>query len=314
MSRPLLYDIWPTVIERMELSNRILMIQKCSALRRTEQRCRADANTVEITANSVKINKTSFQVEKYESGEHIEVSKENGGSKTVVLKTTVPLLEARMKLLKAVMKRRSGMLNVKNLSILGDVISPPNLKLCVQNVKVGKPYGPFQEVFREKERRTIRMIVNLHKTLTADSFPLESLEIDNNFSLVSSGVAKTVITTREAIGIQSTNIHRIHVKNCIIDWLTVTALVENWQNSKPEIGRHYSLEVSNRIGSAFRYFLSAQDSPGVQRNYKLANEMYQYGLTFPINQEKVLNVFMEHVKKENRMEEHVMHFKVDPKL
>ncbi|PIC42003.1 hypothetical protein B9Z55_009219 [Caenorhabditis nigoni] len=97
MSRPLLYDLWPTVMERMDLAN---------TLRRTDQRCQAKANTVEITTNSVKINNTSFYVEKYESGEHTEISKDDMDSKTVVMKTTVPLPEAREKLFKTIMKRK----------------------------------------------------------------------------------------------------------------------------------------------------------------------------------------------------------------
>ncbi|PIC41800.1 hypothetical protein B9Z55_009092 [Caenorhabditis nigoni] len=313
MSRPLLYDIWPTVIERMDLANRILITQKCSALRRTEQRCRADANIIEITSTSLKINNTSFQVEKYESGEHAEVFKDTVNSKRVVLKTTVLLYEARMRLFKAIMKRRSGILNVKNLSILVDVNSPPNLKLCVQNLKVARPYCDLGELFREKERRTISLIVNLQKALTADSFPLESLEIDNNFSLVSSGVAKTVITTRSPYGIQNSNIHRVLIKNCTMISTRVADLIRNWQVSEPEVGRHYSMETGC-FDSVVRYFSVAEQAPGAQVNATLASGMFQFGLTFPINQEKVLNVFMDNGKDENGMDKYVIHFKIDPNL
>ncbi|PIC42005.1 hypothetical protein B9Z55_009220 [Caenorhabditis nigoni] len=184
MSRPLLYDLWPTVMERMDLANRILLTQKCPALRRTDQRCQAKANTVEITTNSVKINNTSFYVEKYESGEHTEISKDDMDSKTVVMKTTVPLPEAREKLFKTIMKRKYGNLKVKNLSIIGDLNFPPNLKLCVQNLNVAKPDTNFLEAFSEKRKRTRNLIVDLEKALTADSFPLESLEIDYNFAVI----------------------------------------------------------------------------------------------------------------------------------
>ncbi|UMM21937.1 hypothetical protein L5515_003397 [Caenorhabditis briggsae] len=197
MSRPLLYVFLPTVIERMDLANRIVVSQKCPALRRTDQRCPADANTVEITTNSIKINNTSFQVEKYESGEHIEIFRDVD-SKTVVLKTTVPLPEAKKKLFETIMKIRSGILKVKNLSILGDLnCFLPNLKLCVQNLKVAKPYTNFLEAYSEKQKKTSSLIVDLQKVLTADSFPLESFEMDYNFAGISNIPANTVITTRQ---------------------------------------------------------------------------------------------------------------------
>ncbi|CAO4368857.1 unnamed protein product [Caenorhabditis nigoni] len=210
MPRPLLYDIWPTVIERMDLANRILMTQRCPALRRTDQRCPAEANTVEITpGHSVKINNTSFYVIEYRSRGHIEIFKDDVNCKTVVLKTTVPVDEAREKLFETLMKRRSGIVKAKNLAIHGDLNFPPNLKLCVQNLKVAKPDCNFQEAFREKEKRTATLIVDLQKVLTADSFPLETFDLDNNFTLVPSATAKAVITYREAVGIQTSDIHRI---------------------------------------------------------------------------------------------------------
>ncbi|ULT99264.1 hypothetical protein L3Y34_000539 [Caenorhabditis briggsae] len=93
----------------------------------------------------------------------------------------------------------------------------------------------------------------------------------------------------------------------------VMDLLENWQISDPEIGRHYSMETGS-YDLVLKYFSAAEQSPGAQINERLASGMFHYGLTFPINQEKVLNVFLEHVKKENGMEEYVMHFKIDPKL
>ncbi|CAO4368858.1 unnamed protein product [Caenorhabditis nigoni] len=93
----------------------------------------------------------------------------------------------------------------------------------------------------------------------------------------------------------------------------VRNLVENWQNSKPEIGRHYSLEVYNRIDTAIRYFTSDQHPPEVQRNLNLAPGTFEYSLTFPINREKVLNVLLEKITNEIGMDKYVMHFKIDPK-
>ncbi|PIC41795.1 hypothetical protein B9Z55_009088 [Caenorhabditis nigoni] len=214
MSRPLIFDLWSTVMDRMDLANRILLSQKCPAFRRTDQRCSAKAATVEITTNSVKINNTSFYVAEYETGEHIEVFRNGVKWKMVFLRTTVPLREAKKKLFKAIMKRRSGTLNVQNLSILGDLNFPPNLKLCVQNVNVARPYRNFQEDDRIKQTRTSTLYKDLQKVLTADSFPLETLEMDYNFSARLAAPAKTVILVGEPYGIEVSDIHRIHVKKC----------------------------------------------------------------------------------------------------
>ncbi|PIC41766.1 hypothetical protein B9Z55_009063 [Caenorhabditis nigoni] len=315
MSRPLLYDLWPTVMERMDLANRIQLSLKCPALRRTDQRCPAKANTVEIATNGVKINNTSFYVEKYESEsdtKHIEILKDDGDTKTVVLKTTVPLLEAREKLFETIMKRRSGIVKVKNLSIIGDLnCVPPNLKLCVQNFKIAKPDTNFLEAFSEKRKRTRNLIVDLQKVLTADSFPLESLEMDYNFAVISNIPATTVITTRQQFGMQAVDIHRIHVKNCVSDWLDARDLVERWQISKPEIGRHWSLEGCSKVVS--KIFVAAAYAPGARR-YFTCKRISAYDLIFPIDEEKVLNVFTEVVEKEHGMDEYVVHFKVVPKL
>ncbi|ULT99263.1 hypothetical protein L3Y34_000538 [Caenorhabditis briggsae] len=94
VSRPLLYDLWPTVIDRMDLANRILISQKCPAICRMDQRRPVGAVTIETSAKCLKINNTSFYVEKYDSGEHFLVFKDDGDAKTVVLKTTVPVDEA----------------------------------------------------------------------------------------------------------------------------------------------------------------------------------------------------------------------------
>ncbi|CAO4368811.1 unnamed protein product [Caenorhabditis nigoni] len=311
MSRPLLYDLWPTVIDRMDLANRILLSLKCPALRRTEQRCQAKANTVEITTNSVKINNTNFYVEKYESGEHTEISKDDMDSKTVVLKTTVPVDEAREKLLKTIMKRKSGILKVKNLSIIGDLNFPPNLKFCVQNLNVAKPDTNFLEAFSENRKRTRNLIVDLPKVLTADSFPLKSLEMDYNFAVISNIPATTVITTRQQFGMEAVNIHRVHVKNCVVDWLNARDLVERWQISKPEIGRHWSLEECYNV--VYDIFSGATGAPGAHWKFS-GKGIFVYDLIFSIDEEKVLNVFTEVVEKEHGMEEYVVHFKVDPKL
>ncbi|CAO4368833.1 unnamed protein product [Caenorhabditis nigoni] len=311
MSRPLLYDLWPTVIDRMDLANRILLSLKCPALRRTDQRCPAKANTVEITPDIVKINNTSFYVIEYRSRGHIEISKDDVDSKTVVLKTTVPLPEAREKLFETIMKRRSGILKVKNLSIIGDLNFPPNLKLCVQNFKIAKPDTNFLEAFSEKRKRTRNLIVDLQKALTADSFPLESLEMDYNFAVISNIPATTVITTRQQFGMEAVDIHRIHVKNCVVDWLNARDLVERWQISKPEIGRHWSLEGHSSVVS--KIFVAAAYAPGARR-YFSCKRISAYDLIFPIDEEKVLNVFTEVVEKEHGMEEYVVHFKVVPKL
>ncbi|CAO4384518.1 unnamed protein product [Caenorhabditis nigoni] len=310
MSRPLIYDLWPTVIERMDLANRILLSQKCPAIRRTDKRRPIGAVAIETSANCVKINNTSFYFEKYDYGKHILVFNSDGDAKTVVLKTNVPRYEAKRKLFATIMKRRSGILKVTNLSIIGYLNFPPNLKLCVQNVKIVRP---SYEAHINERIRTLALIADLQKALTADSFPLESLEINNTFALVSSGEAKTVITTRYAWGIQTSDIHRIHVKHCFMDSVTVTALVENWQISEPEIGRHYSMETES-YEIVEKYFSTAEHTTGAQVNERLGNKPSSFGLTFPINQEKVLNVFLEHVKKENGMDAYVIHFKIDPKL
>ncbi|PIC41797.1 hypothetical protein B9Z55_009090 [Caenorhabditis nigoni] len=193
MPRPLIFDLWPTVIDRMDLANRILLTQKYPAFRRTDQRCSAKVTTVEITTNSVKINNTSFYVAEYETGERMEIFKYTVNSKAVVLKTTVPLCEAKKKLFETIMKRRSGILRVKNLSILGKLSFPPNLKLCVRNLKVARPYRNFQEDDMIKQTRTSTLYKDLQKVLTADSFPLESLEMDYNFSARLDAPAKIVI-------------------------------------------------------------------------------------------------------------------------
>ncbi|CAO4368856.1 unnamed protein product [Caenorhabditis nigoni] len=315
MPRPLLYDLWQTVIDRMDLANRILLSQKCPALRRTDQRCSAKATTVEITKDDVRINNTTFYVEKYHSGEHIEVSMDTFCGhhfKTVVLKTTVPLPEARKKLFETIMKRRSGILGVKNLSILGDLNFPPNFKLCVQNLKVARPYSNSREDDMIKQTRTLALFKDLQKVLTADSFPLESLEMDYNFSSLRIGApAKTIVLTGQAYGIETTDIHRIHVKYCNMDPVRVMDLVERWQMVQPEVGRHYSLETGHRH-VAIEYFKAAQMSPGAEENFKFANDLFTYGFTFWINEEKVLNVFMETGKDDDGMDKYVMHFKVDP--
>ncbi|PIC41790.1 hypothetical protein B9Z55_009083 [Caenorhabditis nigoni] len=315
MSRPLIFDLWPTVMDRMDLANRILLSQKCPALRRTDQRCPDVAATVEITPDYVRINDTTFYVEKYESGEHIEVSMDTFCGhhfKTVVLKTTVPLPEAREKLFETIMKRRSGVLKVKNMSVLRDLNLPPNLKLCVQNLKVARPYSNSREDDMIKQTRTLTLFKDLQKVLTADSFPLESLEMDYNFSsLRIEAPAKTVVLTGQAYGIETSNIHRIHVKYCNMDPVRVMDLVERWQMVQPEVGRHYSLETGHR-DEAIGYFTAAQISPGAEENFKFANDLFTYGFTFSINQEKVLNVFMETGKDDDGMNKYVMHFKVDP--
>ncbi|PIC41798.1 hypothetical protein B9Z55_009091 [Caenorhabditis nigoni] len=159
--------------------------------------------------------------------------------------------------------------------------------------------------------RTASLVVDLQKALTADSFPLESLEIDSTLALVSSAEAKTVITTRSPQGIQTSDIHRIYIKYCTIDWLAVMDLIRNWQNSDPEIGRHYSMETES-VDLVMNYISVVRQSPGAQINKRLASGISPYGFTFPINQEKVLNVFLDRFKKENGMEEYVIHFKIDP--
>ncbi|CAO4368853.1 unnamed protein product [Caenorhabditis nigoni] len=243
MSRPLLFDLWPTVMDRMDLANRILLTQKYPAFRRTDQRCSAKATNIEITTNSVKINNTSFYVAKYETGERMEIFKDTVNSNAVVLKTTLPLREAKKKLFKTIMKRRSGTLKLKNLSVLGDLNFPPNLKLCVHNLKVARPYRDFQEDDMIKQVRTAMLYNDLQKILTADSFPLESLEMDYNFSVRLDAPAKTVILVGQAFGIEASDIHRIHVKNCTMNWQNVIDLVGRWRIVQPEIGRHYSLET-----------------------------------------------------------------------
>ncbi|ULT99262.1 hypothetical protein L3Y34_000537 [Caenorhabditis briggsae] len=313
MSRPLIFDLWPTVMDRMDLANRILLTQKYPEFRGTDQRCSAKATTVEITTNSVKINNTSFYVEKYESGEHMEVFQDGGKSKAVVLKTTVPLREAKKKLFGTILKRRSGILKVKNLSVLGDLNFPPNLKLCVQNLKVARPYCDFQEDDMIKQIRTSTLYNDLQKVLTADSFPLESLEMDYNFSVRLDAPAKTVVLVGQAFGIEASDIHRIHVKNCNMNWMNVIDLVGRWRMVQPEIGRHYSLETG-RGDVAIGYFTAAEMSPGRGKNFKFANDLYTYGFTFSINREKVLNVSLETGKDEDGMDKYVMHFKIDPKL
>ncbi|CAP38081.2 Protein CBG21126 [Caenorhabditis briggsae] len=313
MPRPLLYDIWPTVIERMELSNRILMTQRCPALRRTDHRCPAEVHTVEITPDVVKINNTSFYVIEYRSRGHIEIFKDDVNCKTVILKTTVPVDKAREKLFNTLMKGRSGILKVKNLSILGDLNLPPNLRFCVRNFKVAKPDYDPEEDFLEREKRTLTLMVDLQKALTADSFPLESFEYDNSFTLVPNIPAKTAITITEAVGIHDSDMHRIHVKYWEIDWWTVGEIVDSWQNSKPEIGRHYSMEVYYQIDTTIEYFTSDEHDPEVERNFNLPNGTYEYGLIFPIDKEKKLNVLLEQITKENGIEIYVMHFKIDQK-
>ncbi|PIC41792.1 hypothetical protein B9Z55_009085 [Caenorhabditis nigoni] len=225
MSRPLTFDLRQTVIDRMDLANRFLLSQKCPVLRRTDQRCPDKATTVEIKKDSVRINNITFYVKKYQSGEHMEISEDDGDSKTVVLKTTVPLRVAKKKLFETIMKRRSGVVKIKNLSIIGDLNLPPNLKLCVRNLKVAKPAFSFLEDFSEKQRRTSTLIVDLQKVLTTDSFPLESLEMDYNFAVISNIPTKTLITTRQQFSMEGpahepVDIHRIHVKNCVSDLLT----------------------------------------------------------------------------------------------
>ncbi|CAO4384519.1 unnamed protein product [Caenorhabditis nigoni] len=313
MSRPLLFDLWPTVMDRMDLANRILLTQKYPAFRRTDQRCSAKATNIEITTNSVKINNTSFYVAKYETGERMEIFKDTVNSNAVVLKTTVPLCEAKKKLFKTIMKRRSGTLKLKNLSVLGDLNFPPNLKLCVHNLKVARPYWDFQEDDMIKQVRTAMLYNDLQKILTADSFPLESLEMDYNFSVRLDAPAKTVILVGQAYGIEASDIHRIHVKNCVMYCTNVFALVENWQLSKPEVGRHYSLETGSG-DVAIGYFAAAEMSRGRGKNFKFANDLYTYGFTFKINREKVLNVFLETGKDDDEMDKYVMHFKIEPKM
>ncbi|PIC41794.1 hypothetical protein B9Z55_009087 [Caenorhabditis nigoni] len=82
---------------------------------------------------------------------------------------------------------------------------------------------------------------------------------------------------------------------------------------QPEIGRHYSLETGHG-DVAIGFFTGAQRSPGAEKNFKFANDLYTYGFTFKINQEKVLNVFMETGKDDDGMDRYVMHFKIEPKM
>ncbi|UMM21939.1 hypothetical protein L5515_003399 [Caenorhabditis briggsae] len=194
--------------------------------------------------------------------------------KTVFLKTTVPLPEAQKKLFERILKKRAGILKVKNLSILGDVNLPLNLRLCVQNLNV-KTDCNFREDDTIKQTRTLTFFNDLQKVLTADSFPLESLELDYNFSLSKGAPAKTVILIGQAFGIVASNIHRIYVKYCIMDSSNVIDLVKRWQMVKPEIGRHYSLEPQ-RSDTAIG-----------------ASGMFPFGLCFPISRDKMLNVYME---------------------
>ncbi|CAO4384520.1 unnamed protein product [Caenorhabditis nigoni] len=309
MSQPLTFDLWQTVMDRMDLAHRFLLSQKCPALRRTDQRCPDKATTVEIKKDSVRINNTTFYVKKYQSGQHMEISEDDGDSKTVVLKTTVPLRVAKKKLFETIMKRRSGVVKVKHLSIIGDLNLPPNLKLCVRNLKVAKPDFSFLEDFSEKQRRTLTLIVDLQKILTTKSFPLESLEMDYNFAVIPNIPTKTLITTRQQFGMEAVDIHRIHVKNCVNDWLNARDLVARWQMSKPEIGRHWSLEGHHSVVDSI--YSAARKAPGAQVRFR-GKGFFGHDVTFPIDEEKVLNVFTEVVENENGMEEYVVHFKVDP--
>ncbi|CAO4368855.1 unnamed protein product [Caenorhabditis nigoni] len=314
MSRSLIFDLRQTVMDRMDLATRFLLSQKCPALRRTDQRCPDKATTVEIKKDSVRINNTTFYVKKYQSGQHMEISDDDGDSKTVVLKSTVPLRVAKKKLFETIMKRRSGVVKVKNLSIIGDLNFPPNLKLCIRNLNIAKPAFSFLEDFSEKQRRTSTLIVDLQKILTADSFPLESLEMDYNFAVISNIPTKTLITTRQQFCMEHpahepVDIHRIHVKNCVTDWLDARYLVARWQMCKPEIGRHWSLEGYQNVVNSI--YSAAEQAPGAEIRYR-GKGFFGDHVTFPIDEEKVLNVFTEVVENENGTEEYVIHFKVDP--
>ncbi|PIC42006.1 hypothetical protein B9Z55_009221 [Caenorhabditis nigoni] len=110
---------------------------------------------------------------------------------------------------------------------------------------------------------------------------------------------------------EAVEIHRIHVKNCVVDWLNARDLVERWQISKPEIGRHWSLEGCYNVVTDI--FSGATGAPGAHRKFS-GKGMFVYDLIFSIDEEKVLNVFTEVVEKENGMDEYVVHFKVVPKL
>ncbi|PIC41801.1 hypothetical protein B9Z55_009093 [Caenorhabditis nigoni] len=307
MSRPLIYDMWPSVMQYMDLGNRTLLSLKYPKIRRTDKRCPAKAERIHVTEMGVKMNDTKFIVEKYESGEYMETSGSLDSSRTIILKTEIPISQAKNQLFLAFFDRK---IDINTLIVdrdfrREDVSWPSDLKIRVRNLWV-PPYQSHLETYANTVLETRDFLNEIYKIL---SHPLESIDL-GTCVLMSHSVtnsAKSLIVHKYAHGIEECESHRIHVQNTRTHFLEPEKIVEKWQLTKPEVGRHFSLATDN-LSWAQWVFRTIEMRPDAHVTYALSSDVSSYGITIPIGNGTEINVFVTSSKKGS---EYVLNFKID---
>ncbi|ULT99266.1 hypothetical protein L3Y34_000541 [Caenorhabditis briggsae] len=308
MSKPLNYDMWPPVMQYMDLGNRTLLSLKYPKIRLTDKRCPARVERIHVTEMGVKVNDTKFIVKKYESGEYMETSgSDSDPSRTIILKTEVPVSQAKQQLFLAFFHRK---LDINTLILdrefrREDVSWPSDLKIKIRNLWVS-PYQSHFETYANTVLETRDFLNEINGIL---SHPLESMDL-GTCVLMSHSVtnsAKTLLVHKYAHGIEECGSHRIHVQNTRTHFLEPVRIVEKWQLTKPEVGRHFSLATDN-LSWAQWVFRTIEMRPDAHVTFALSTDVISYGITFPIGNGKEINVFVTSSKKGS---EYVLNFKID---
>ncbi|PIC41803.1 hypothetical protein B9Z55_009094 [Caenorhabditis nigoni] len=255
----------------------------------------------------VKMNDTKFIVEKYESGEYMETSGSLDSSRTIILKTNIPLYQAKNQLFLAFFDRK---IDINTLIVdrdfrREDVSWPNDLKIKIRNLWMS-PYHSHSETYANTVLETRDFLNEIKRILKV---PLESINL-GTCVLISHPVtnsAENVIVHNYAHGIEELESHRIHVQNTRTNSLEPEKIVEKWQLTKPEVGRHFSLATDD-LPWALRVLRTIEMRPDAQINFALSSEVSSYGITIPIGDGTEINVF---VSGSRQRLEYVLNFKVD---
>ncbi|CAO4368861.1 unnamed protein product [Caenorhabditis nigoni] len=291
----------------MDLGNRTLLSLKYPKIRRTDKRCPAKAETIHVTEMCVKLNDTKFIVEKYESGEYMETSGSPDSSRTIILKTNIPLYQAKNQLFLALFNRK---IDIDTLIVdrdfrREDVSWPSDLKIRVRNLWMS-PYHSHSETYANTVLETRDFLNEIKRILKV---PLESINL-GTCVLISHPVtnsAENVIVHNYAHGIEECESHRIHVNNTRTHSLEPEKIVEKWQLTEPEVGRHFSLATDDLLW-ALRVLRTIEMRPDAQINVALSSDVSSYGITIPIANGTEINVF---VTGSRQRLEYVLNFIVD---